>query len=75
MAKVTIAGARVSCGLSQQELADKMGVSRATVTNWERNKRTMRMPYLLLFCQITGFNKDDILVPVKSTKSRQEEEA
>lgn len=69
MAKVTIAGARVSCHMSQQELADKMGVSRTTVNFWERDKREMRAPYVRLFCTITGFSEDDLILPKKSTES------
>jgi transcriptional regulator with XRE-family HTH domain len=44
-----------------------MGVSRQTVIDWENGKRDMRAPYLYLFCQITGFSEDDILLPIKST--------
>jgi len=66
-AKVTLAGARVSAGMTQDQLADKMGISRATVIDWETGKREMKTVYLHLFCLITGFSEDDILLPVKST--------
>ena len=69
MAGVTLAGARVSRELTQQELADKMGVSRSTVLCWERGKREMKEVYLNLFCQITGFKKADIILPKRTTKS------
>lgn len=67
MAKVTLAGARVSAGFTQKELAEKMGVSRDSVVKWESGKTEIRTPYLILFCQMTGFEKDDILLPTKST--------
>ena len=67
MAKITIAAARVNTGLTQAQLADKMGVSRQSVIDWENGKREMRTPYLYLFCQLTGFSEDDILLPKKST--------
>ena len=67
MAKVTLAGARVSAGLTQKELAEKMGVSRDSVMNWESGKTEIRVPNLILFCQMTGFDEDDILLPKKST--------
>ena len=71
MPKITLAGARVSAGLKQRELAEKMGVSRESVINWETGKTEMRTPYLILFCNITGFEIDDILLPTKSAESRQ----
>lgn len=67
MAKITLEAARVNTRLTQQELADKMGVSRATVNNWETGKTEMKTAYLYMFCGITGFSEDEILLPVKST--------
>ena len=67
MAKITLEAARVNTGLTQAQLANKMGVSRQSVIDWEGGKREMRTPYLYLFCQITGFSEDDILLPKKST--------
>ena len=67
MGKVTIAGARVSKGWTQKELAEKMGVSRETVIKWETGKTVMRTPYLILFSHLTGFDQDDIIfLPEKS---------
>ena len=70
--KVTMAGARVSAGYTQQELADKIGVSRATVNAWENGKVPMKMAYFIAFCNVTGFDAGDIIMPLKSTESRQE---
>lgn len=67
MAKITLEAARVNTRLTQQELADKMGVSRATVNNWETGKTEMKTAYLYMFCGITGFTEDEILLPEKST--------
>lgn len=63
MQKIPIAAVRVAKGWTQQELADKMRVSRATVIDWENNKRNMRPAYVLSFCAITGFSEDDIILP------------
>ncbi len=67
MAKITLAAARTNAGLTQQEIADKMGVSRSSVINWENGKSEMKTAYLIAFCQITGFGVNDILLPTKST--------
>ena len=63
MGKVTLAGARVSKGWSQQELADKMGVSRTTINKWETGKAEMRASYMIAFCSLTGFEPEDICLP------------
>ena len=39
MAKITLEAARVNTGLTQAQLADKMGVSRQSVIDWEGGKR------------------------------------
>lgn len=67
MAKITLAAARITRGLTQAQLADKMGVSRQTVIDWESGKREIKTAYFYMFCGITGFNEDDILLPLKST--------
>ena len=67
MAKIPINAARVAAGLTQEELAEKMGVSRQTIINWETGKQEMKTLYLYAFCHVTGFSEDDILVPKMST--------
>lgn len=67
MAKLTLKAARVNMGLTQDELAERMGVSRSTVIDWENGKREMRTTYVYLFCSITGLTEDDILLPVITT--------
>jgi DNA-binding XRE family transcriptional regulator len=44
-----------------------MGVSRQAVINWESGKSVMKTAYFYMFCRITGFSEDDILLPEKST--------
>lgn len=67
MAKIPLNAARVAAGYTQEQLADKMDVSRQTVIDWENGKREMKTAYFYMFCQITGFSEDDILLPLKST--------
>ena len=67
MAKIPINAARVAAGFTQEQLAEKMDVSRQTVIDWESGRREMKTAYFYMFCQITGFSEDDILLPIKST--------
>lgn len=69
--QIHINAARVNAGMSQEELAHKMGVSRQTIIMWENNKREMSTAQLFMFCHLTGFSADDIILPKKSTKSRR----
>ena len=66
--QISLVGARTSAGLTQQELADKLGVSRRMIIDWESGKREMRPAYLYAICQITGFSVNDIFLPFASTK-------
>lgn len=63
MAKITLQAARVSAGFTQEELAEKMEVSRKTLAGWESGKTQIKLAYLVLFCELTGFNRDDIFLP------------
>lgn len=63
MAQVTLAGARVSAGYTQAALAEKLGVSRGLVANWENGKVKIRPVNLFAICHLTGFSESDILLP------------
>ena len=67
MVKLTMEAARVNAGLTQEKLAEKMGISRATVNSIENGKMEVRPVYLYAFCHIVGVSEDDILLPIKST--------
>ena len=69
MIKLTLEAARVNAGLTQQELADKMGVSRSTVVSAENGYTEVRPVYLYAFCHVVGISEDDILLPIKSTEN------
>lgn len=68
MARITMEAARVNAGLTQQDLADKMGVSRTYVNAVENCRMELKTWYLLAFCQLTNMSVDDILLPTESTK-------
>ena len=61
--KIRLSAVRVTAGLSQEERASKMRVSRATIVNWESNKVKMSEADLTLYSTICGFPKDHIFLP------------
>lgn len=68
MAKVTLAGARKSAGFTQEEMAEKLGISRSLMINLESGKAELKPYYFLAICSITGFDPDDFLLPCDTTK-------
>ena len=40
---------REALNITQKQLAEKMGVSRQTVIDWESGKREMKTAYLYMF--------------------------
>lgn len=71
MARMTLEAARVNKGWTQAELAEKMGVSRQSVFDWENGKRQMRPAYVMLFCNVVGLSEDDIILPMTTTLSSE----
>lgn len=63
MKQISLAAARVNAGLTQQELAEKLGVTRKSIQNWELGKTQIRKANFIALCTITGFNQEDIFLP------------
>lgn len=72
MAKISLAAARVNAGLTQEKMAEKLGISRQTYNAWEAGKVEMKTAYFIAFCSITGFTTDDIFLPNEFTISESE---
>ena len=67
--RISLEAARVNAKLTQEELAEKMGVSRESVRAWEKGTREMKTAYFYMFCDIVGISKDNIFLPSEFTKS------
>ncbi|MCH5148375.1 MAG: helix-turn-helix domain-containing protein [Clostridiales bacterium] len=52
---------RESRHMSQEELAEKLGVSRQTVSNWENDKAVLDAEKLAKLCTVFGVSADDML--------------
>jgi transcriptional regulator with XRE-family HTH domain len=56
-----IAAARLEAGLTQQQLADKLGVSQRVVTYWEREAAGLRADQLAKLAEALGVSADFFL--------------
>lgn len=52
---------RKEYNLTQEEVADKLGVSRQTVSKWENDRSLPDIHSLLLFCEIFNMSLDELL--------------
>lgn len=68
MSKITVKAARVNAGLTQEELANKMGVHRSTISSWEANPSTMQIKDAELLCKILNIPISNIFFGYDSTK-------
>lgn len=56
---------RKKAGLTQQQLADKIGVLRTVITNWETSVSTPPTKYLLSLSEALGCTVDELLTDEK----------
>lgn len=68
--KISLEAARVNAGLTQEQAASKLGVSRGTVINWEKGKVAPRIPEMDRISKLYGIPVDFIFLPCDSTLSR-----
>lgn len=57
--------ARISKDFTQQEVADRLGVSRQTITHWESGRRCVYIDDLFKYCDILGVDVNDVIAPVR----------
>lgn len=63
MKQISLKASRVNANLTRQQMAEKLGVSVESVKHWENGKTKIRMPNLIAYCSITGFDVTDIFIP------------
>ena len=59
---------RTKAGLSQEELAEKVNVSRQSVSKWEMNQALPQIDKVLLLCELFGISTDELLHDKKEVK-------
>ncbi len=65
---VSMAAWRKNVNMSQEEMAEKMGISRDQYHKIENGKIEVKPFYLYAFCQIVGCKPEEISMPTVSTK-------
>lgn len=63
MLQITLEAARVNANMTQEEAADKLGVSRQTIINWEKGRITPRVPEMKAISLIYNIPEDNIFLP------------
>lgn len=64
---------RKSKQLSQEEVADKLGVTRQTVSKWETDQSTLNFDKIVPLCELYGITSDELLTGIKKEKSNSED--
>lgn len=57
--------ARSDGGLTQQDVADRLNLSRSTITCWETGARAINIDDLIKYCDAINANVNDVLTPVR----------
>lgn len=60
---ISLKAARVNAGLTQTELAKRLGVSKVTYWKWEAGKAEPKVTQFDRICEICGVSKQDIFLP------------
>ena len=62
---------RKSKGLSQEEVADKLGVTRQTVSKWETDQSTPDFDKIAPLCELYEISADELLTGVIIEKKEE----
>lgn len=68
--QISLAAARVNAGLTQEEVAIKMMVTKQTIINWEKGRIIPKIAEIEMLSKIYNIPQDNIFLPCYSTKSR-----
>ena len=67
-------GYRTNIGISQEKLAEKIGVSRQTISKWETNQSTPDFDKILPLCEVLGITTEELIKGEKETKNSEAKE-
>lgn len=61
--KITLAAARVNAGMTQDDVAKEMHVSKNTIINWEKGKVEMKPAQFKCYCGVVKAPENIIDLP------------
>lgn len=61
--QVSLAAARVNAGLTQQDVANKMNISKQTIVNWENGRVIPKLAQFEMLSRLYNMPKDNIFLP------------
>lgn len=67
MLQISLSAARVNAGMTQEEVAKKMGISKNTIVNWEKGKTNLSIADVEMLSNIYQIPKDNIFLPQNLT--------
>ena len=56
--QISLAAARVNAGMTQEELAEKMHLSKHTIVNWEKGRVKPKPAQFEMYCRICNISTD-----------------
>ena len=65
---------RTNLKMSQDVLAEKLGVTRQTVSKWETNQSTPEFNKIIPLCEVFGITTDELIKGEREEKDEKEEE-
>ena len=69
-----IVNLRMNIGLSQEELAEKVNVSRQSVSKWEMNQALPQIDKVLILCELFNVSTDAVLLDKIEVKAQSKSE-
>lgn len=69
-----IVNLRMNIGLSQEELAEKVNVSRQSVSKWEMNQTLPQIDKVLMLCELFNVSTDALLLDKIEVKAQSKSE-
>lgn len=67
--QISLKAARVNAGYTQQEVCDKVGMSKKALIAVEKGIRDLTLTEFDKLCRLYGCDRDDIILPIILTLS------
>lgn len=61
--------ARIKAGIEQEDMAEILGVSASTVSNWENGRTAPKAAFINAWAQVTGYNKSSLIGTVDEDRT------